>query len=297
MAAQVYFCPLCPGSTISYSFSSFHVHIRRYHQHDKPFSIRCELTSLCGSRYSSYDSYKCHLYRCHRDLLDLPSQSQEEPLPTETDANSAHVQPSVPDLAHDEPEREVDDLYDQEILASSSHLPPVSFRGLVQLDDGRVFDLNDFEKHYTQFLLELREGHLLPQNIVQSITSNILYLLDIVSKLLETKAIQPSPDTSFIPVAVLRSVMSRLRSIIVCISKNEYQFLKQCESHFGYEPPREIPLPSTSRPAYYVPIKTSLNTLLKNTEIAHALIDNVNRMARKAAEDSDLIFSFRQVRV
>jgi hypothetical protein len=187
-------------------------------------------------------------------------------------------------------------LNDEEILVSSSRLPPTSFRGVVQLDNEQIFDLNDFEKYYTQFLLELRECHLLPQNIVQSITSNVLYLLDIVGKLIETKATQSSSDISFVPVPILRSVFSHLCAIIIGVSKNEHQFLKQCESHFGYQPPREIPTDCADRPAYYIPIKTSLNTLLKNAEIAHALIENINRLTLKAAEDNDLIFSFRQVR-
>ncbi|CAF4589297.1 unnamed protein product, partial [Rotaria magnacalcarata] len=32
--------------------------------------IRCELNALCGSRYSSFDSYRQHIYRCHRSLID-----------------------------------------------------------------------------------------------------------------------------------------------------------------------------------------------------------------------------------
>ncbi|CAF4183625.1 unnamed protein product, partial [Rotaria sordida] len=36
---------------------------------------------------------------------------------------------------------------------------------------GNKKDLDSFEKFYLQFLLDLREGHSLPQNIVQTVTS------------------------------------------------------------------------------------------------------------------------------
>jgi hypothetical protein len=70
MSQAHYFCPLCPSANIFHNYSTLFSHIRNKHSEESSLTIRCELSMFCGSRYSSFDSYRRHIYRCHRSLID-----------------------------------------------------------------------------------------------------------------------------------------------------------------------------------------------------------------------------------
>ncbi|CAF4128067.1 unnamed protein product, partial [Adineta steineri] len=61
-------------------------------------------------------------------------------------------------------------------------------------NDEESFDMRKFQKYYTRFLLELREHHLLSQNIILSITSNFSLLFNVVLKII--KNIERDPDAT-----------------------------------------------------------------------------------------------------
>jgi hypothetical protein len=65
-----YFCPLCLTPNVLKNYSSLFKHIRQEHRGDSSFNIRCELSVFCGNRYSIFDSYRRHIYRYHRSLID-----------------------------------------------------------------------------------------------------------------------------------------------------------------------------------------------------------------------------------
>ncbi|CAF2577149.1 unnamed protein product [Rotaria sp. Silwood2] len=69
MSQQHYFCPLCISSSAFHNYRTLFTHIRHEHREESSFNIRCELGALCGSRYSSFDSYRNHIYCCHRSLF------------------------------------------------------------------------------------------------------------------------------------------------------------------------------------------------------------------------------------
>ncbi|CAF3473193.1 unnamed protein product, partial [Rotaria sp. Silwood2] len=74
-------------------------------------------------------------------------------------------------------------------------------------DDIEEFTINPFEKHGTRFLLDLREGHLLPQSIIKSITSYFTTMLGALFKIIQNQAIQSSTD-----LLVLLKVIGKLVS-------------------------------------------------------------------------------------
>jgi len=53
---------------------------------------------------------------------------------------------------------------------------------------GKKIDLDFFEKFYVDFLLNLREGHSLPQNIIHSITLGFKSLIELIHELLKVKS-------------------------------------------------------------------------------------------------------------
>ncbi|CAM2701852.1 unnamed protein product [Rotaria socialis] len=256
------------------------------------FRGKCELDVSCGSRYSSFDSYRRHIYRCHRSLIDsfgnndTPSSNIHDIVddlenifshPTfsdESDAINDHESCIYPD-------EELDDT-DRELLNFDSTVVSIANE---QVNFGRL------AQFYTRFLLELREYHLLPQNVVQSISSKICSLFDIIIKLFKTKV-----SSSFVSIIDMEAVFTHVRFIINSVSKSEYNFLKQCKNDFDYQPPTEIKLTTNEELAYYIPLKQSLFCMLQNGQLLQATIDNINSLSTRAAKDNDLILSNRQSR-
>ena len=147
-------------------------------------------------------------------------------------------------------------------------------------------------RFYTYFLPEFREHYLLPQKLVQFISSNICKLFDMILKLIKTK--MSSLSSPFLSVTDFEAAFARIISMVNVISKNEYQFLKQCEKHFNYQPPTKIVLNPPNELVYYVPLKQSLSGTLQNDQILPTIIDHINYLSNRAAEDKDLVLSNRQ---
>ncbi|CAF1288923.1 unnamed protein product [Rotaria sordida] len=247
---------------------------------------------FCGSRYSSFDSYRSHIYRYHRSLIDSFDNN---------DTVSSNIDDIVDDL---------EKLFSHPTFSNQSHLindPESCIYPDEELDDTDREFLNldlttssitneqlgfgKLAQFYTRFLLELREYHLLPQKVVQSISSSICSLFDIIIKLISRKA-----SSSFVSIIDMETIFTHVNWIINSVSKSEYSFLKQCKNYFDYQPPTEIVLHTTEERAYYIPLKQSLSSMLQNGQLLQAIIDNINSLSTRAAKDNDLILSNRQSR-
>jgi hypothetical protein len=68
--SPLYFCPLCQNHQPFHAFVILYKHIRSIHRNDIPFNIRCTLNLTCGSVYTTFESYRSHLNRYHRELLN-----------------------------------------------------------------------------------------------------------------------------------------------------------------------------------------------------------------------------------
>lgn len=292
MSQPYYFCPLCISSSVFHNFFTLFTHIRNEHSGDPFFNIRCELGAFCGSRYSSFSSYKKHIYRCHRCLLDLSdnnynvSSNLDDILDDIGDLLSNPTFNSPSDRIIDPesciyPDEEIDNT-DREFL---------NFDHIISSGTDQQSGFYTLAEFYTRFLLELREYHLLPQKIVQSISSNVCALLDIIVKLIKQKE-----SSSFISIFDLETVLKHVSQIINSIGKNEYQFLKQCTKYFNYQSPTEITLDTSDERAYYIPLKQSLSDMLQNGQLLQAIIDNIVSLSTRVAKDKDLILSNRQGR-
>ena len=271
-------------------FSTLFAHIRHDHRDEVSFNIRCELSILCGSRYSSFDSYRYHIYRRHRSLFD-PIDNDDN---TSSNINNIfdNVEDLLPDLSFNSQSQYVSDfepsIYPDEEL-DETDLSFSSFESISFAFIDQQVNSDKLARFYTYVLRELREHYLLPQKIVQLISSNICKLFDMILKLIKTKM-----SSSFLSVIDFEAAFARVISMINVISKNEYQFFKQCEKHFNYQPPTKIVLNSPNELAYYVPLKQSLSDTLQNDQLLQTIIDDINYLSNRAAEDKDLVLSNRQ---
>ncbi len=157
------------------------------HNGQSDFKIRCELGPLCGRIYSNFAGYKAHIYREHIDLLDKDLCKQEIQIDTNAHddetllSTSYDTQLDFDTETHDvEDERnEIERETDEDVISW-----PLLMEKITR-SSGKKIDLDFFEKFYVDFLLNLREGHSLPQNRIQTITSGLKCLIELIHELLK----------------------------------------------------------------------------------------------------------------
>ena len=148
-------------------------------------------------------------------------------------------------------------------------------------------------------MLELREYHILPQSIIQSITTHILSLLDSIMELLENqanKSDQSTARTKSISVNDMTSIVKTIKQSITISTRNEYQFLQSCKNFFDYSPPIENILSLNEKKkeySYYISIKESLRKILEKEDIVGLLMENIRNQYGVTNADADLMFSCR----
>ncbi|CAF4249654.1 unnamed protein product [Rotaria magnacalcarata] len=80
---------------------------------------------------------------------------------------------------------------------------------------------------------------------------------------------------------------------MVKATNGEYNFLKLCQKYYSYEPPKPIQLEGQSDVAFYIPIKSSIQQMLKKPDVPEMLLKNLNRINNHHAADPDLMFNYR----
>ncbi|CAF4430572.1 unnamed protein product [Rotaria sp. Silwood2] len=232
------------------------------------------------------------MYRCHRSLIDslesdnIISSNIDDVLNNGDDSFVNIDFSNQSDFSEDSESF----IYQDEDLDETNHLL-LNFDPISCSVTDKELDFDKLAEFYTRFLLELREYHLLPQKVVQSISSYICTLFDMILKLIKTKL-----SSSLISITDLETAFTHVNRLISSISKNEYVFLKQCQKYFNYESPIEIVLNKAEDRAYYIPLKASLSHLLYSGELLNAITDNIQSLATQLDKDNDLILSNRQSR-
>jgi hypothetical protein len=212
MNRNCYYCQLCINSLAYSSFDSLYLHINAVHGKSPSFKLRCELTPLCGSIYRTFASYKTHIYKYHRKLISESNDKEDVP------SCSHHASNNEFQLDNDNQAMETEENNDD----NENFPSPIGYDDEVNIDDPLLpetmleheeenFDLRSFQKHYTGFLLELRERHMLTQNIIISITINFSKLLNIVSKIIATTGgvVDATTTTTVVPMVKIEEIINQ----------------------------------------------------------------------------------------
>jgi hypothetical protein len=294
MEINYFFCEMCDHSEAHFSFCAFFAHVRSVHARQPGFRLRCVLASTCGSIYSTFESYRSHINRYHTNVFDyslfpITNDQTFSNAPVDSAVQEGdHVDQFTVDVFNDSDQEDEfcvnDDL-------SENIWKPIHLSAACDFEKNTHFDYSHFEKQYVKFLLELREGHILPQKIVQSISEYFISFLKILDGIVEAKSLLNGPMS----LQIFRDIISQLINTVGSTTKNEYQFLKLCEKHFDYSPPNEIILNDENNyVAYHIPLTKSVTQLLSKCDVLQLLVDNYNDNINKAAAEPDLIFSYRQ---
>ena len=160
--------------------------------------------------------------------------------------------------------------------------------------DQELFNVKKFQKYYTRFLLELREHHLLSQNIVSSITSSFSVLFNIVLHIIKQKGSDTSTTApAVIPLVKVEETIKQTIKIIEDSATKEYRFLKSCKEFFQYEEPHKLEFNISSEYGYVIPIEKSIQNFLNKPEVIDFLIKNTNETILALEKDRDLLLTYR----
>ncbi|CAF3976229.1 unnamed protein product [Adineta steineri] len=159
------------------------------------------------------------------------------------------------------------------------------------------------------FILKLREEYLLPQGVTNIISTYIVTLIRHLEILLNKKAVLPSAyiyssSTSSVPkqnqkiiqIYQLHETLNDLSNIIESISKNNYQFIKNCEKYLNNDSPEQVILSSpdeTIEHAYFIPIDRTISSMLNSQPLLSEILENIQQQRISVENDSDLMLSIR----
>jgi hypothetical protein len=300
MSAKDFACKFCKTNRLFNKFPDYFRHITLYHAAEPNFKLTCDISNFCGVTYKNFTSYKMHVHRRHKLLLHPPLQQQEN-----------NIISSISTLSIQQPDatmlNAVIDENDGDGDAINSNINPedVGNQWKIPILNNSSMDkkinLHTVQQQYTKFLLEMREQHILPQMIIQSITNHIVNLLDIVIEFVEEQAkqenvMQHQSAITTISIDMMRKSIKQIEESIIFSTRNEYQFLQSCKKFFDYSPPIENILSSNqliTEYSYHVSIKNSLRKMLEKDDLIPVLLENIQNSAAITRRDSDLMFSFR----
>ncbi|CAF4397254.1 unnamed protein product [Rotaria socialis] len=286
MSSQDYVCSLCIQAGSFPTFRKLFQHLQYVHNGQPNFKIRCELGTLCGTIYSTFNAYKTHIYREHLNLLDENLCRQPIQLDTEACDNISSSTCGVPYLDFDIQINDAEDEFQDEqteLDDDTSICWSLLKEARIQLSK-QTIDLDAFERFYIELLLNLREGYSLPQNIIQGITFGFRSLIELIhellknqikSSLIQYQRATKSPSTE--NVFALDDINKVILSVI----------------HFCYDPAQEIKLDYPNQVAFYIPIQSSIQQLLSKPDVLNMLIKNYNETVNRNAVDTDLMYDYR----
>ncbi|CAM4845515.1 unnamed protein product [Rotaria magnacalcarata] len=298
--SPLYSCSLCQNHQSFPAFVILYKHIRSIHRNDMLFNIRCTLNITCGSVYTTFESYRSHLSRYHRDLLNdcnlsILSTTSDNEQPSSLLLSDTAISQDEENEHIDEQEIDDEDELEmfQDTRSSENNTDWPLFTGLINEEDNvEEFTINSFAKHYPRFLLDLREGLLLPQSIIKSIASYFTKMISTLFKIIQNQAAQ-SLTGLLITLEDIMKLISQIQALMSDIAKNEHQFLKPCEDYFGYVAPIKIKLNDQDHYGYYIPMKQSIKNILTKPDVINYLVDNCNDNITQAKNDPDLMLTYR----
>ncbi|CAF1447865.1 unnamed protein product [Adineta steineri] len=310
-------CSLCPTNRRFDSFAKMFQHITLYHQNEPNFNITCDLNNACGVLYKTYSAYKAHVYRQHITELHLKNKSNNNSNITSSESEQQEIMNnSSMGLGTNNDDDDILDSIDDDIQATlidddceTNIFNSASFFDSINTDESIPKLLLLIKRSYMLFILKLREEYLLPQGVTNIISTYIITLIRHLEILLNKKAVLPSAyiyssssssvpkqNQKIIEIYQLHETLDDLSNIIESISKNNYQFIKNCEKYLNYDSPEQVILSSPDEPiehAYFIPIDRTISSMLNSQPLLSEILENIQQQRISVENDSDLMLSIR----
>ncbi len=301
-------CSLCLTNREFSTFITYFRHITLFHQNESEFQISCNLNSKCGVLYRTFSAYKSHVYRHHSSELTTKANSNvlNTVVIDNREQNDKDLNIEM-DLIYN------DDDYDDELYLSNNPTELDLSKG----DTGKLFSninqenemttMFDVKRSYTSFILQLREEFFVPKSTSNAISSYITTLMNHLQGLFEQQAFIYGSDNvlssstlnrnvKVVKLETLKDTIEEVSRSIETITKNDYQFVKNCEEYFGYKPPVDIIVSNPNEETehgYFIPLDKTLFSMLNSQPLLFQVLDNIQQQRTAAEDNDDLMFSIR----
>jgi hypothetical protein len=277
--------------------------------------MTCNLDTTCGVAYRTFSAYKAHVYRHHLSQLaaSTNSISNTNLLPINDHQEDVNLNNDL-NLIYDENENESFYL-DNDILLEFTANENESECGKTAnslfstaSQEKKFVSMLDIKRSYVSFILQLREEFFLPKNTTNAISSYIVTLINHLEILFEAQArtlccdnlcstdLREKSTVEAIELNKVKDIMKNVCHEIENITKNEYQFIKNCEQYFDYSPPKEIIISANNEQleqAYFIPIDKTLSLMLRSQPILTEILQNVQQQRIAVKNDDNLMLSYR----
>ncbi|CAF1193130.1 unnamed protein product [Didymodactylos carnosus] len=242
-------CTICTNTVDGYE--DYLRHIRICHGNDRNF---CSICPACQSTftYTNWQSFTRHVRKTHL------SKPVFESLSSTNIFDDYHVSIS-------------NEFENQNVAqSSSSALPPDS--------------LEEIRRLFIKMLLQVREGHILPGVVMNTVSSSCTSLLhSFMDGLLPELAMSTNDERAI-------SHLQQVQRILCDVSRNEQTFISACEHYFGLVKPIELRLPTESK-AYYVPITKVLQLLFGKDDFHEAV--KMEKEKIEVFRRTDILYHYR----
>ncbi|CAF3026172.1 unnamed protein product [Rotaria sp. Silwood2] len=243
-------------------------HMRQVHGNDRLFGTNCP---LCDSYFifTNLKSFMNHLRNHH-----LGRSSQEmPPLSLLLDCNDFNLNNYGEIEIEQHEQHEQHEQQEQRILSwqYENHDP-----------------LDDIKNFYLKMLLKVREGHVLPGNVMKTMALSITCLLEIFSYHLLSKLHMNINNV------ISNNFNNDVEKTLFEISESEDSFISSCQIYFKFVKPKEIILP-TGNKAYYIPLCDLLMNLFEKKDFYDS-IKQENEIISKFHEE-DIIYHYRNAKI
>ena len=94
----------------------------------------------------------------------------------------------------------------------------------------------------------------------------------------------------------IQQTMNDVCNMIHSTTKNDYQFLSNCEKYFNYSPVEEIIISSGDEApeyAYYIPIDKTISSMLSCPSLISEIVEYIEKQRMITERDNDIMFSIR----
>ena len=214
---SLYFYPLCQNNQPFTASVNIYRHILSVRRNGTPFNVRCSLNAAYGSIYIAFENYRSHLNRYHHDFLNdydisvCHTLNKSEQPPSLSLSNTNIIQDKEDECIAIEENSDEDALDTfNSIRAVDNNIAWLLFTGVIIKDNIEQFTISSFDKHYTCFLLDLREGRLLSQSIIKSVTSYFKTMLNVLYKIIHYQAAQSSAGL-LIPLTGIEKLILQIK--------------------------------------------------------------------------------------
>lgn len=261
MSEALFRCPKCPF--FSQKLARVGSHAAKLHGCDVSFNVVCGVDG-CAKFYTEAQSYRRHLYRCHRKHLDLDSEH-----PDSSAYFAAHPDSSQPGVSNEnslggnDGSSYTDDNWDVNSIPDEEGPAEINFHDFI----------HETRKIVCRFFFQLTEEHKVAHSSSEKIFNSFQSLIELIlGKFAEQVRKHIHADESHVNNDLSMLLNCTFVKELFAAVKTSYQREQFAKAHFPYVAPQQCALGENGTSSFqYTPIGRVIGHLLEIHDLAECI--------------------------